>query len=36
MPIKIGKIGEPVGELTKFGWMNMLLGQEDHSNVYLS
>ena len=35
MSARIGKTGEPVAELTQFGWMIMLPGQEDHSNVYL-
>ena len=36
MPATIGKTGEPVAELTKFGWMIMSPQQEDHSNVYLT
>ena len=36
MPSGIGKTGEPVAEITKFGWMIMSLGQEDHSNVCLT
>ena len=35
MPDRIGKIGEPVVELAKFGWMIMSPGQESHSNVCL-
>ena len=33
---RVGKIGESVVELTKFGWMVMSPGQEDHSNMYLT
>ena len=33
---KIGKIGEPVTSLTKFGWMIMSPGQKEHSNMYLT
>ena len=36
MPARIGITGESVVELTKFGWMIMPPGQEDHSNVYLT
>ena len=36
MPARIGETGEPVAELTKFGWMIMSPGQEDHSIVYLT
>ena len=36
MPASIGKTGESVAELTKFGWMIMPPGQEDHSNMYLT
>ena len=35
MPDRIGKIGKPVVELAKFGWMIMSPGQESHSNVCL-
>lgn len=36
MPARNGKIGKPVSELTKFGWMITSQGQGDHSNVYLT
>ena len=36
MPARIGTTGEPVAELTKFGWMIISPGKEDHSNVYLT
>ena len=36
MPARTGKTGEAVAELTKFGWMIILTGKENHSNVYLT
>ena len=36
MPASVGKIGKPVTELTKYEWMIISPGQEDHSNVYLT
>ena len=36
MPARIGKTDEPVAELTKFGWMIISPGKEDHSNVSLT
>ena len=36
MSARIGRTGEPVAELTKFGWMIISPGKEDHSNVYLT
>ena len=33
---RVEKIGESVTKLTKFGWMVMSPGREDHSNVYLT
>ena len=36
MSARIGKTGEPMAELSQFGWMIMSPGQEDHSNVYLT
>ena len=36
IPARIGKAGEPVAGLTKFGWMIMSPRQEDYPNVYLT
>ena len=36
MPARTGKTGEAVAELTKFGWIIILTGKENHSNVYLT
>ena len=36
MAARIGKIGDPVAELTKFRWMIMSPGQDGHSKVYLT
>ena len=36
MPARTGKTGEAVSELTKFGWMIILTGKGNHSNVYLT
>ena len=36
MPARTGKTGEAVAEPTKFGWMIILTGKENHSNVYLT
>ena len=35
IPARIGKTGKPVADLTKFGSMHTLSGQENHSNVSL-
>ena len=36
MPARTRKTGEAVAELTKSGWMIILTGKENHSNVYLT
>ena len=36
VPARIGKTGEPVAELTKFGWMIISPELEDHSNACLT
>ena len=36
IPARTRKTGEQVAELTKFRWMIMSLGQEDHADMYLT
>lgn len=36
MPARTRKTGEPVAEVTKFGWTIMSLVQKGHANVYLT